>query len=432
MPGTQNNRLYFCADLGTSSLKAALIDNTGRLHGFARVPFNNECADTWLSAFLEAAEKLASKKIIPPDKGTVMEPVSAIVISGSGPTLVPVKGSDPVSSESLRPVYWYDPVPLAADSSYNSSSFFLPKLKAFIETQPEIFAGVQYFFSPEEWLSWKLGARPVTVLPHNAYIPYYWDDEVCGRFGIKRDVFPPFVVMGSTIGELNYASLTKESSVLAKKNSTLAKLLPPGIPIIAGASDFIMAIIGTGTLDTGTICDRTGSSEGINLCVSSPPEHSLADRKSGELRILPHALPGLWNLGVVIRKSGKLFDEFRIENGLESKSYNELVREILGDISHKGRPVLESIGSSFVKALNTVENLGYSVTELVLSGGQCADPLWNQYKADLSERILKVPEIIHAELAGNAVLCEAAFSGKSIRETATAMIRIKETYRPGK
>jgi len=41
-----------------------------------------------------------------------------------------------------------------------------------------------------------------------------------------------------------------------------------------------------------------------------------------------------------------------------------------------------------------------------------------------------VPEIIHAELAGNAVFCEAAFSGKSIIEKAPEMIRLRETFTP--
>jgi sugar (pentulose or hexulose) kinase len=98
------------------------------------------------------------------------------------------------------------------------------------------------------------------------------------------------------------------------------------------------------------------------------------------------------------------------------------------------------MGRAFVDALHALEASGHLLRELTLSGGQCADPLWNQYKADISGRILKVPEIIHAELAGNAVLCEAALgspasetiraTAKSIRETAVGMIHIRETYTP--
>ena len=98
-------RLYFCADLGTSSLKAALIDNNGSLHGFVRIPFKNELSSSWLLSFYHAVELLA---MVPFPEGIV--PVTALAISGSGPTLVPVVGKDPLA-KSLRPLYWYDPVP---------------------------------------------------------------------------------------------------------------------------------------------------------------------------------------------------------------------------------------------------------------------------------------------------------------------------------
>ncbi|MCL1815043.1 MAG: FGGY-family carbohydrate kinase [Treponema sp.] len=407
-----NKRFFFCADLGTSSLKAALIDNSGVLHGFARVPYKNKEAISWLDAFFLAAEQLAAA----PSSASLV-PITALIISGNGPTLVPVKGKDPETSESLRPLYWYDPVPVPetdALSGEGISSFFLPRIRAALEFGPEKLEGVTSFFSPQEWLSWKLGSRPVTVLPHEGYIPYYWNDDQCRRLKAAMEWFPPFVIMGTVTGELTFI-----------KNAARPPLglLSPGIPIIAGAVDFIMALIGTGTLEPGKACDRTGSSEGVNLCVSSPPVVP-----SKELRVLPHAIPGLWNLGAVIPKSGILFEQYRTASGQEEKPHSELVKEILSRSSHPGRLVLETIGRSFVKALDDLEGTGNTIREIVLSGSQCATPLWNQHKAAISGRILKIPAIIHAELAGNAALCETVFSGKNIQETSSAMIRIKETY----
>ncbi|MDR2663167.1 MAG: hypothetical protein LBC31_09250, partial [Treponema sp.] len=82
----------------------------------------------------------------------------------------------------------------------------------------------------------------------------------------------------------------------------------------------------------------------------------------------------------------------------------------------------------FLGSLEKLERAGFRTGELVLSGGQCEDPLWNQYKADISGRILKVPEIADAELAGDAVLGAAALEGGSIRER--SMIRIRHVYYP--
>jgi sugar (pentulose or hexulose) kinase len=431
------NKLFFCADLGTSSLKAALIDSSGFLHAFARVSYtasggaeqsasgNGKQATPafWLHAFYLAAQQLAAA--VPPC------PVSALVISGNGPTLVPVSGEKRESAETLRPLYWYDPPPRFSDPDrfYGCSSLFLPKVKGFIDDDPVTFAKTRHLFSPHEWLSWKLGARAVTVIPHKDYVPYYWDDEQCLKFGIDRDRFPPFVTMGEVIGELSSAVLTGLFAVPFVKMALVPKLLAPGTPIIAGAADFIMALIGTGTLEPGTVCDRTGSSEGINLCLAEPLSRS-GGPLPGELRLLPHAVEGLWNLGAVIPRSGSLFDEYRVSSGQSEKPYGELTTEILADPAHSGRPVLETMGLNFVKALKALESSGHAVTEMVLSGGQCADPKWNQYKANLSGRILKIPEIIHAELAGDAVLAAAALDGSGIREKAAAMIRIKQRYLP--
>ncbi|MCL1929345.1 MAG: FGGY-family carbohydrate kinase [Treponema sp.] len=404
-------RLYLCADLGTSSLKAALIDSVGSLHGFARVYYAcQESAASWFDAFLSAVDKLGTSS-------TALVPVSAIVISGNGPTLVPVTGDNPVTSESLRPMYWHDPVPATKDESPLSeeiSSLFLFKVKAYIQGNEKNLSGIQYLFSPQEWLSWKLGARPVTVIPHQGYVPYYWDDEQCKKLSINQEWFPPFVKMGDTIGELRSNMMCGHTS-----------LLKPGTPIVAGAADFIMALIGTGTLKPGMACDRTGSSEGINLCVESVP-----GLLQETVRVLPHAVPELWNLGAIIPRSGSLFEEYRSDGNQEEKTHSELVQEILANQSHSGRIVLETMAHNFINALSAIEKIVFPIKELTLSGGQCADYLWNQYKAHISGRILKVPEIIHAELAGNAVLCEAAFSGESIQETAEKMIRIKKVFSP--
>jgi sugar (pentulose or hexulose) kinase len=147
----------------------------------------------------------------------------------------------------------------------------------------------------------------------------------------------------------------------------------------------------------------------------------------------------LWNLGAVIRESGKLQADYRTAS-LSDKSYDEMVNDFLGSETEDayragGRKVLESMGRSFLKAINDLEAPGFTVGEMILSGGQSRDPLWNQYKANISGRILRIPEITDAELAGNAVLGAAALDGGTIngallKKKAAAMIRIAKSYLP--
>jgi xylulokinase len=433
--------LLFCADIGTSSLKAALIDTAGVQRCRVRIPYVTDGepgAACWLDAFFAAAERLAGETSVPSDSavgetsvpsvsagGEISVPsdsavgetsvlsVSAVIISGNGPTLVPVTKTGGV----LRPLYWYD-----AGLETGGRSFFLPKVRSFMERDPGGFARTERFFSPQEWLFWKLGGRPVTVLPHPGYEDYYWNGEECHALGIDRDLFPPFVNMGDCVGTLDYGpEAIPSEKVLA--------LLPPGIPLVAGAADFIMALVGTGVSRRGMACDRTGSSEGINLCVTGKDLERLPEGKTG-LRVLPHAFEGLWNLGAVTGESGRLLDRFRTESGRTGTPYTALVEEIFRTPGHPGMGVLEKMGNLFLASLEKLEKAGFRTGELVLSGGQCEDPLWNQYKADISGRILKVPEIAEAELAGNAVLGAAALEGGSIRER--PMIRIRRMYYPRK
>jgi xylulokinase len=438
--------LLFCADIGTSSLKAALIDAAGVQYRRVRIPYAPDGqlrnpgytgAASWLGAFFAAAEYLAGGTSVPSvtasggtsvpsvtasgdtsvpsvtaSGDTSVPSVSAVIISGNGPTLVPVTKT----GAALRPLYWYD-----AGLETGGRSFFLPRVRAFMEGDPAAFARTERFFSPQEWLSWKLGARPVTVLPHQGYEDYYWNGEECRALGVGRDLFPLFVNMGERIGTLDYGGI---EAALSEKVSAL---LPPGIPLVAGAADFIMALVGTGVSRRGMTCDRTGSSEGINLCVTEKDLERLPEGTG--LRILPHAFEGLWNLGAVTGESGRLLERYRADSGRTGTPYAALVEEIFRTPGHPGMRVLEKMGGLFLASLEKLERAGFRAGELVLSGGQCGDPLWNQYKADISGRILKVPEITDAELAGDAVLGAAALEGGSIRERAS-VIRIRHVYYP--
>jgi xylulokinase len=455
-------------DIGSSSLKAALIDAAGGLHGHVRFPYGPEDGpERWLAALCAALERLVeawnsgARRSGPGRSGTGRSgkkpPVpAALVISGNGPTLVPViEGAGRL--ESLPPVYWYD-APLHVEDprihgksrnhgesgSYKESagavlpSLFLAKVLAFKRRDPGSFSRLRYFFSPQEWLAWRLGARPVTAIPHGGYEPRYWDKGQCEALGLEREWFPPFVRMGTVMGRLEGGDVFSGGAAGERGGGGG---IPPGfagIPLVAASSDFIMALVGTNTLQDGRACDRTGSSEGLNLCLD---EAAFGGEAPGGLRLLPGAVEGTWNLGAVIPASGKLFDDYR--RTVSGRTAAALMAEILDDPSHPGRPVVEAMGRAFLEALGALEQSGRKAGELVLSGGQASDARWNRYKADLSGRILHVPEITDAELAGNAVLGALVLEdlrgqtgekpfGERLREKASAMIRIKESYVPRK
>ena len=417
-------------DIGTSSLKAAFIGFDGRLLAFSRSAYRlGGPSSCWEDAFRRALTELREQS-----PGSLID---ALCVSGNGPTLVPLGRG----GEALQPLYWYDGRTL----NKAAASFFLPRADWLKENSPQEYESVSLFLSSHEWLSHRLGAEPYTALPQPAYEPYYWDDEQCRSFGIDRGKFPPFAKMGSPVG--------KVSAVAARSHA--ASGLKSGTPIIAGGPDFITALIGTRAMEDGDTCDRAGSSEGINYCAHTeqPCLNGLEGNTAKDLRVLPHAMEGLWNIGALIPSSGRLFDWFRNSTGQECRPYDELLAELIPsphdtelfrDVElislsslpdaamplstpDRGRAVLCAIGLSVRAAVQDLNRLGFPVKEMRVSGGQGKNPLWNQLKADISGVSLLIPEIRDGELAGNAALAAAALGAASgIQEAADGMIRFTE------
>ena len=426
------SKTILCADIGTSSLKAALIDLEGKLLAFNReaYPQKEIVSSDWEKALLVSIKKIIKNG----------EKPSAICISGNGPTLVPVT----YNGKDLGALHWYD-LPkeknetgerLALLASLpKPKSFFLPYVKYFQETRKAEYEKTQYLFSVQEWLSFKLGAEPVTTLPSEEYLSYYWREEECANLNIDIKKFPPFVKLGSIIGKVS-----------EKAENGFG--IPKGIPIVAGGADFIMALIGVGAIEEGLVCDRAGTSEGINLC-SSFSIHSK------ELRVLPHLKTGLWNIGGVIGNSGKLFEWYKTFTGQENKTYEEILFELIpaneilpknkiffssehGILSERlisrqalGGTVLKTLGFLTRDILDKLKKYGFSVKEMRVSGGQGKNSLWNKLKADITGCDLLIPEISDGELAGNAILGSMALGESSeYSEAVQRMIRIQKCYTP--
>jgi xylulokinase len=207
-----------------------------------------------------------------------------------------------------------------------------------------------------------------------------------------------------------------------------------------------MALIGAGTVEPGMVCDRAGTSEGINLCaafpgMAEPPEFP------PEIRILPHAGPGLWNLGVIIPASGRLFEQYRIVAAQTSRPYDEILAELIpggllpdpcpagaapfpGPVE-LGRAALTVMGFTVRAAVETLTRHGFPIAEMRVSGGQSKDRRWNQLKADLAAVPLLVPEQSDCELAGDAVLGAIALGeAADMREGISRIVRVKERILP--
>ena len=456
MNAERSDRAILCADIGTSSLKAALVDYGGKLRCFVRetypadrVASGNTSSEDWENAFASAAATLLGSA------GLERIEIGAVCVSGNGPTLVPV-GAD---GEPCAPLHWHDGKTIRPQDA-GLRSFFLPRAAWLRDHRPADYERTKLFLSCHEWLSVRLGAAPVGVLMSPAYEPYFWDAEQIGAFGLDAEKFPPLVLMGERIGTVSPSAGTRFG-------------IPAGTPIVAAGTDYFMALVGVGVVENGMVCDRAGTSEGINVCADRPA-------KTADLLTLPQLRPELWHVSASLPTTGRLFEWFRTITGQTGRNYREMLEEILaaaprtfdahretvpsaenrppsggfffpdvraaGGLSASsafistaglttraelGRAVVEAIGFMVRGAIDKLERHGYRVESMRLSGGQAKNDAWNRLKADITGRYLAIPEIEDGELTGN--LCAALVSlgeAASIEQAIARTVRIARVYEP--
>jgi xylulokinase len=96
-----------------------------------------------------------------------------------------------------------------------------------------------------------------------------------------------------------------------------------------------------------------------------------------------------------------------------------------------GLAVLESIGFMVRDAIAALEQRGFPVREMRLSGGQAKSPRWNQLKADMTGRTLLVPELCDGELAGDACVSAIALGeAAGLAQAVQRIVRLNDRYVP--
>lgn len=359
-------------DIGTTSLKAGVISAEGEVvFNFKKSFFdinNRFVAVKWLPA-LKAAVKAFQNHTNKSIK------ISALSISGNGPTVV--------SSGGLT-VRWNENYDI--DPAITGPSLFLPKLLAFKNNYPKEFNRTQYLFSGPEYFVYELTGKAITLLPEQRFIPAYWDDDVLSKpdVQIPAEKLPVFVAPGELCGNLTTA--TADFLGLEK-----------GLPVFCGGPDFVVALIGTNTLHSNAICDRCGSSEGLNFCV----ENRLT---SSETRTLPSVISTLWNVSYLIPGSSRLKE-------------NERLQKVC-----KGIKILKDLA-----AANGLE----FPEQIMVTGGQSKNQAYLQHKADALGMDVVVSNCNDAELVGDA--CVAFYGlGKysSIKDAASKIVKPTVIYKP--
>jgi xylulokinase len=449
-------------DIGTSTFKAALFACDGTCLRLAAIPLGivlggdrGHEADpaAWLEAFHNALDRL----------GPLGE-TEALIISGNGPTLVPVTGEPgwtegpgaprlrlPAASARL----WLDRrageesnAVSALAGGYVDPSFFLPKALWVRNHEPRLYEETRYFLSSPEFLAYALTGEARTIFPSRGFERWFWTADILAALDLDPARFPPFVFPGETIGEISAAAAR-------------AWGFPRGLQVIAGGPDFFVSILGTGVTSPGQACDRSGTSEGINLCT----RERVMD---GRLMSYAHPIDPCWNLSGIISTTGKAvawarellgigdrrFDEFyRLAASAKAGSgglvflpylageraplWDPAARGVLAGLSlatgrgELARAVVEGAALAIRDVVAVMEECGCPVGELRITGGPAESGFFNQVKADVCGRPFLLPVQREAELLGLAIIGAVALKKYGTRkEAAEALVKIERTFAP--
>jgi xylulokinase len=429
---------HLVVDIGTSSLKAALLDERGGSVCQTKVSLLNlpgARLESWDARLWDEALRMAVGKLAP------RQTPASVTVSGNGPTLVPVDEKGEPAGHALLWLNRQRPGTVPAESE----SYFLPLAASLRAENPEIFRRTQLFTTCPGYLSFRLSGVPCGISPNGEFSRYMWTPSQVAAWGFEAGLFPPLFVTGTRIG-------TTTEDAAARFG------IGEGVPVYAGGPDYMMAVIGSGAVTPGLSCDRAGTSEGINFCSSRRVD-------SRALRTLPHAIPGLYTVAGILSSTGRVFEWFRRITNQTGRSYEEILKEIIAlppdspaprffPSRHRGpvwdfnngifaslqpehthvelgKGVVEAIAYGILDVVETLKNEGCEVTSLRGTGGQYRNMLWNQMKSDILGLPLEIPRIIDAELTGNlcaALVGQGRYAG--LAEAAEDLVRIEHVVRP--
>ncbi|MGP1438147.1 MAG: hypothetical protein ACTTKH_03645 [Treponema sp.] len=388
-------------DVGTSSIKVAVIDISGNVLFHKRTFFNVVLTATSLYNYFIIALESAITYCTDNNFSAL-----GISVSGNGPSIISVSK---LGTQYDKLLMWNDG---ASERLKDSFSIFAPRLALFKQKYKSNYDNTLFFLPLVEYLLFRLGGEPITLLPEKRFEPFYWQEKDLEAIDFNKKILTPFVELGYKVGSY--------------KN----------IPLFAGPPDYVAALIGTNTLHPFSACDIAGSSEGINISVEKKPIDIPPN-----FRLMPSVIPNLWTIAALFNDTGIRFSNAVKKIKTKSNDLEERFKEVMEIVSecyfHKKQnkdfeevyniviDILNSLKTSF-EALEKLTNFSGSYA---LSGGHAKNELYINMKSFVTKKTFTLLNHADGELLGNSIIVfykSGVYS--SLKEAAEKTIKITKTF----
>ncbi len=430
-------------DVGTSSLKAVIIDAAGAVLSTASSAYevdrphegwSEQPPERWWAAACKAVpQAVAAAKLSPKDiraiglsgqmHGSVFLDAAALRAAATGPI------------NAIRPaLLWNDQRTAAqciaiehaiggrealvrAVANPALTGFTLPKVLWLREHEPHNFAKLTNggkLGLPKDFISLQLTGQLTTDVGDASGTLLLnvekrtWSDHLCRVLNLDMSILPPLVESGTRIGEVTPWAASQIG-------------VAPGTPVIAGSGDNQAGAIGAGIVVPGLVLATLGTS-GVIYAHSPKPRLDPAGRVLTMCAAdgTSHT-PGHWSItGCTLSAAGALqwardtiapgvpFDALMSEAALVPPGCEGLLflPYLTGERcpfpdplaraawigltarhtrAHMIRAVLEGVAFTMRQILDLVRNLPVDITRIRLGGGGNKSLLWRQMQADIYE-----------------------------------------------
>ncbi len=300
--------MYLGLDIGTSAIKAVLLDESGALVAQQSASlsvsrpqpgWSEQAPEDWWRGFLDSIDALAA------EKPREIAAVTGIGLSGQmhGATLL--DQADAV----LRPcILWNDGRSEAECAALEARQpdfhrlggnlvmpgFTAPKLEWVRRHEPEVFAKVAKVLLPKDWVRLKLAGEYLSDLSDSAGT--LWLDV-----GGRR--WAPSLLEATGLNVSHMPGLVEGSAPAGLLRTELAERWGMGRVVLAGgAGDNAASACGIGVVNPGEGFVSLGTSGVLFACNAG-----FAPNVEGAVHAFCHALPNRWHqMGVVLSAAGSL------------------------------------------------------------------------------------------------------------------------------
>ena len=380
--------------------------------------------------------------------------ISAICVGSHGPTLIALDKNKKIIGNAIL---WLDKrasreaefIAGRIAKKSNDLAWFVPRALWLKNHKPDLFKKAKYFVQPLDYINYKLTEELKTIFVSDSI--RIWNNDIIRASGLDRSMFPEPVKMKTVIGKV-----TKPAAEITG--------LSEGTPVVAGTggADFIEVLISSRALRPGIVCDRGGTSQGINLCWNKPFNNKIFFEA-------PHPLiPGLFHISGLMATTGKSLQCYKELFYSKKMSYDKFFNDaaksqpgakkliylpyLTGErtpwwdtnargiffglsLEHKEkdivRAILEGVGFGISHILNLFKQHGAVITEIRAHGGQAKSPLWNQIKADITGIPVITNKILDSSTLGLAILSGHGVGiYHDIIEASNMLVKEGQVYEP--